>query len=42
MAVGVGVASGNLLIVFANDLREDGRDALAAAIKAGATRLRRF
>jgi CzcA family heavy metal efflux pump len=40
MAVGVGVANGNLLIVFANDLREEGRDAVAAAIEAGATRLR--
>jgi multidrug efflux pump subunit AcrB len=38
MAVGVGVANGNLLIIFANDLREEGRDALAAAIEAGATR----
>jgi len=34
------VANGNLLIVFANDLREEGRDAVAAAIEAGATRLR--
>jgi CzcA family heavy metal efflux pump len=40
MAVGVGVANGNLLIVFANDRREEGRDAVAAAIEAGATRLR--
>jgi multidrug efflux pump subunit AcrB len=40
MAVGVGVANGNLLIVFANDLREEGRDAAAAAIEAGTTRLR--
>lgn len=40
MAVGVGVANGNLLIVFANDLREEGRDRVAAAIEAGATRLR--
>jgi multidrug efflux pump subunit AcrB len=40
MAVGVGVANGNLLIVFANDLREEGRDAVPAAIEAGATRLR--
>jgi multidrug efflux pump subunit AcrB len=40
MAVGVGVANGNLLIVFANDLREEGRDGVAAAIEAGATRLR--
>jgi CzcA family heavy metal efflux pump len=40
MAVGVGVANGNLLIVFANDLREEGRDPVKAAIEAGATRLR--
>jgi multidrug efflux pump subunit AcrB len=40
MAVGVGVANGNLLIIFANDLREEGRDAVSAAIEAGATRLR--
>jgi CzcA family heavy metal efflux pump len=40
MAVGVGVANGNLLIIFANDLREEGRDAVAAAIEAGVTRLR--
>lgn len=40
MAVGVGVANGNLLIIFANDLRDEGRDAVAAAIEAGATRFR--
>lgn len=40
MAVGVGVANGNLLIIFANELREDGRDAIAAAIEAAATRFR--
>jgi multidrug efflux pump subunit AcrB len=40
MAVGVGVANGNLLIVFANDLRDQGRDPVAAAIEAGATRFR--
>jgi CzcA family heavy metal efflux pump len=40
MAVGVGVANGNLLIVFANDLRAEGRDAVQAAIEAGTTRLR--
>ncbi len=40
MAVGVGVANGNLLIIFANDLREEGSDAVTAAIEAGVTRLR--
>jgi multidrug efflux pump subunit AcrB len=40
MAVGVGVANGNLLIIFANDLRAEGRDVVTAAIEAGATRLR--
>jgi multidrug efflux pump subunit AcrB len=40
MAVGVGVANGNLLITFANELREEGRDAVSAAIEAGRIRLR--
>ncbi len=40
MAVGVGVANGNLLITFANDVREEGEDPVAAAIAAGRTRLR--
>ena len=40
MAVGVAVANGNLLIIFANDLREEGYDAAAAAIEAGRIRLR--
>jgi multidrug efflux pump subunit AcrB len=40
MAVGVGVANGNLLITFANELREQGRDPVAAAIEAGRIRLR--
>jgi multidrug efflux pump subunit AcrB len=40
MAIGVGVANGNLLITFANDLREEGRDAVEAAITAGRVRLR--
>src|SRR5262249_22446912 len=35
MAVGVGVANGNLLITFANDLREEGYNAPAAALEAG-------
>jgi len=40
MAVGVGVANGNLLITFANDLREEGYDAVAAALEAGRIRFR--
>jgi multidrug efflux pump subunit AcrB len=40
MAVGVGVANGNLLITFANELREDGYSPLAAAIEAGRIRFR--
>ena len=36
MAVGVGVANGNLVITFANDLRDQGHDAVHAAIEAGA------
>jgi len=40
MAVGVAVANGNLLITFANELREDGYDPVAAAIEAGRIRLR--
>jgi multidrug efflux pump subunit AcrB len=40
MAVGVGVANGNLLITFANDLREEGYGAVSAAIEASRTRLR--
>ncbi len=40
MAVGVGVANGNLLITFANDLREEGYDPVDAAITAGHIRLR--
>ena len=41
MAVGVGVANSNLLITFANDLREEEHlDAVAAAIEAGRIRLR--
>ena len=40
MAVGVGVANGNLLITFANDLREEGFTATAAAIEAARIRLR--
>jgi multidrug efflux pump subunit AcrB len=40
MAVGVGVANGNLLITFANELREDGYSPVAAAIQAGRIRFR--
>jgi CzcA family heavy metal efflux pump len=40
MAVGVGVANGNLLIVFANELREEGYSPVAAAIEAGRIRFR--
>jgi multidrug efflux pump subunit AcrB len=40
MAVGVGVANGNLIIVFANELREQGYGPAAAAIEAARTRLR--
>jgi len=40
MAVGVGVANGNLLITFANELREEGRDPVEAAIEAGHIRFR--
>ncbi len=40
MAVGVGVANVNLLITFANDLREQGRDPVSAAIEAGRIRFR--
>ncbi|MGH7247975.1 MAG: efflux RND transporter permease subunit, partial [Pseudomonadota bacterium] len=40
MAVGVGVANGNLLITFANDLREQGRDAVSAAVEAAEVRMR--
>jgi multidrug efflux pump subunit AcrB len=40
MAVGVGVANGNLLITFANELREEGYGPIAAAIEAGRIRFR--
>jgi len=40
MAVGVAVANGNLLISFANELREQGQSPLQAAIVAARTRLR--
>src|SRR5204863_9021644 len=40
MAVGVGVANGNLLITFANEQRELGYSPVAAAIEAARIRLR--
>jgi multidrug efflux pump subunit AcrB len=40
MAVGVGVANGNLLITFANEMREEGRGPVEAAIEAGSIRFR--
>jgi len=40
MAVGVSVANANLLIVFANELREEGYSPVAAAIEAGRIRFR--
>jgi len=40
MAVGVGVANGNLVITFANELREEGYNSVAAAVEAGRIRLR--
>jgi len=40
MSIGVGTANSILLVVFANDLRQEGADALTAAYQAGRTRLR--
>jgi multidrug efflux pump subunit AcrB len=40
MSVGVATSNSILLITFANDLRIEGRDARAAALEAGHTRLR--
>ena len=40
MAIGVGVANGNLLITFADDLRADGMGAMEAAIEAATVRMR--
>ncbi len=40
MAVGVGVANGNLLVTFANEMREEGRGPVDAAIEAGHIRFR--
>ncbi len=40
MAVGVGVANGNLVLIFANELREQGYNPAMAAIEAARTRLR--
>jgi multidrug efflux pump subunit AcrB len=40
MSIGVGTANSILLVVFANDLRGEGADAMTAAYQAGRTRLR--
>jgi multidrug efflux pump subunit AcrB len=40
MAVGVAVANGNLLITFANELREEGYEPMQAALEAARIRLR--
>jgi multidrug efflux pump subunit AcrB len=40
MAIGVAVANGNLLVTFANELREEGYGPVEAAIEAGRIRLR--
>ena len=40
MAVGIAVANSNLLITFANDLREEGHDEVEAAVEAARIRFR--
>ncbi len=40
MAIGVATANSILLIVFANDERAEGKDAIEAAVSAGVTRIR--
>jgi multidrug efflux pump subunit AcrB len=40
MCIGVATANSILLVVFANDQREEGMDARAAALSAGHTRIR--
>jgi len=40
MSVGVATANSILLVTFANDVRKEGKDARAAALEAGHTRLR--
>ena len=40
MSIGVATANSILLVNFANDLREEGLDAMSAALEAGYTRLR--
>ncbi len=40
MGVGVATANSILLVTFANDLRREGKDARAAAVEAGHTRMR--
>ena len=40
MAVGVGVSNGNLLVTFANEMREEGMGPIEAAIEGGHVRFR--
>jgi CzcA family heavy metal efflux pump len=40
MAVGVGVSNGNLLVTFANEMREEGHSPVESAIEAGRIRFR--
>lgn len=40
MAIGVATANSILLVTFANDVRQEGKDAVAAALEAGRTRMR--
>jgi CzcA family heavy metal efflux pump len=40
MSIGVATANSILIVTFANDLRKEGKDAKAAALEAGSTRLR--
>ena len=40
MCIGVATANSILMVVFANDQREEGMDARAAALSAGHTRIR--
>ena len=40
MCIGVATANSNLVVTFANDLRREGKEAIPAALEAGAVRLR--
>jgi CzcA family heavy metal efflux pump len=40
MAVGVGVSNGNLLVTFANEMREEGHSPVESAVEAGRIRFR--